>query len=151
MMPDLVLASRSSSIQTMMTPYLHELVPDGPPAYPQLQLYWEDRDRSPYLIRVGDQDAGFALVRHHRDTGCNEMAEFYVGPAHRRQGIGRAAAEALFDRHPGRWHLQVLTNNARARAFWREVIPPPIREEPRRAANGRPFILVHFRTGGRSC
>ncbi|MGH2892901.1 MAG: hypothetical protein ACRDPM_06490, partial [Solirubrobacteraceae bacterium] len=76
-MPDLVLASRSSSIQAMMAPYLHELVPDGPPVYPHLRLYWEDGDRSPYLVRVAEHDAGFALVRHHAATGFHEMAEFY--------------------------------------------------------------------------
>jgi predicted acetyltransferase len=150
MTPDLVVATRPSSIRAMMTPYLYELTPQALPVYPRLGLYWEDRNRLPYLIRVGGDDAGFALVRHHADTGFHEMAEFYVAPEHRRQGIGRAAARALLDRHPGWWHLQVLDDNAPAQAFWRDVMPPPVHAVHRQSSNGRRFTVMQFRTGSLS-
>jgi predicted acetyltransferase len=145
MTPDLVIAPRASSIRAMMGPYLDELTPDGVAVYPRLGLYWHDRDRLPYLMRVGGEDAGFALVRHHVDSGFHEMAEFYVTPAYRRLGIGRHAARTLFARHPGWWHLQVLDDNAPAQAFWAAVIPPPVHAVRRQATNGRRFTVLQFR------
>jgi predicted acetyltransferase len=144
MQPDLLIAPRAAPIREMMAPYLTELVPGGLPDYPHLSLYWHDRARLPYLIRVADDDVGFALVRDHDDTGYHEMAEFYVRPRFRREGIGRAAAAMLFARHAGRWHLQVLDDNAPAQAFWASVIPTPVHREHRVAANGRRFSVMQF-------
>jgi predicted acetyltransferase len=148
MQPDLQLAPRAGAIQAMMAPYLTELVPEGPPEYPHLSLYWQDRDRLPYLIRVDARDAGFALVREHADLGFHEMAEFYIRPVYRRRGVGREAARMLFARHRGWWHLQVLDDNAPARAFWSAVIPAAVHRERRVAANGRRFSVLQFEIDG---
>jgi predicted acetyltransferase len=148
MSPDLVVASQSLAIRAMMAPYLDELTTGGLTVYPRLALYWEDADRIPYLVRLEGADAGFALVRRHPETGFHEMAEFYIAPAYRHQGIGREAAQALFARHSGWWHLQILDHNAGAQAFWRRVIPGPLRESAQRAANGRRFTVIQFRAGG---
>lgn len=146
MTPEVVVAPDASSIRTMMTAYLHELTPGGMSVYPKLSLYWEDPDRTPYLIRVGAAEAGFALVRAHRDVRLHEMAEFYVASTHRRQGVGRHAARTLFERRPGFWHLQILEDNAVARAFWRSVVPRPFDEAHHIAANGRRFVVIQFRS-----
>jgi predicted acetyltransferase len=147
MRPDLVVAPQSGAIRAMMTPYLEELTTGGLTVYPRLALYWQDADRTPYLVRVGAEDAGFALVRRHAATDFREMAEFYIAPAWRRQGIGREAALALFGRQPGWWHLQILETNTAAQAFWRRVIPVPVRESAQRGTNGRRFSVLQFRTG----
>jgi predicted acetyltransferase len=144
MQPDLLLAPRALPIQAMMAPYLTELVPEGPLHYPYLALYWQDRQRLPYLIRVNGDDAGFALVREHPEQRFHEMAEFYVRPQYRRHRVGRHAARALFAGHPGWWHLQVLDDNAPAQAFWAAAIPVPLHRERRVAANGRRFSVVQF-------
>jgi predicted acetyltransferase len=144
MQPDLLIAPRAAPIRAMMAPYLTELVPGGLPDYPYLSLYWHDRARLPYLIRVDDEDAGFALVREHDDIGFHEMAEFYVRPPFRREGVGSAAARMLFARHAGWWHLQVLDDNVPAQAFWASVIPAPVHREGRVAANGRRFSILQF-------
>jgi predicted acetyltransferase len=145
-MSPLVLAAPDPvSIGVMMTPYLHELTPGASTVYPRLALYWEDPDRMPYVIRVGGQDVGFALVRDHMAARLHEMAEFYVERAWRRCGVGRHAAQALFARHPGFWHLQVLEENTIARAFWRSVVPSPADETRHVAANGRRFVVMQFR------
>lgn len=145
MTPDVVVATDPASIGAMMTRYLRELATDGPTVYPRLALYWEDPDRVPYLIRVGASDVGFALVRAHMDARLHEMAEFFVERAWRRRGIGRHAVATLFGRHPGFWHLQILEDNAAARAFWRSVIPPPVDETLHIAANGRRFVVMQLR------
>jgi predicted acetyltransferase len=148
MQPDLLIADRAASIRAMMAPYLTELIPGGLPDYPHLGLYWRDRHRLPYLLRVADQDAGFALVRSHVDTGFHEMAEFYVRPAFRRHGVGREAASMLFARHAGWWNLQVLDDNVPAQAFWAAVIPGAFHRERRVAANGRRYSVIQFEVSG---
>ncbi|HTI45358.1 MAG TPA: GNAT family N-acetyltransferase [Casimicrobiaceae bacterium] len=142
-----VAAPDPASIRAMMTPYLHELTPGASSLYPRLELYWEDPDRLPYVIRVGVEDVGFALVRDHMEARLHEMAEFYVERAWRRLGVGRHAVSALFERHPGFWHLQILEDNVVARAFWRSVVPPPADETRHVAANGRRFVVMQFRAG----
>lgn len=148
MTPDLVVAPQAAAIRDMMAPYLRELTTGGLTVYPQLGLYWEDADRIPYLVRVAGEDAGFALVRRHPCTDFREMAEFYIAPAHRRQGVGRMAAQVLFARYPGWWHLQILDGNTGAQAFWRRVIPGPVRESAQRSAQGRRFTVLQFLSGG---
>jgi len=147
MRTDLVVASQSAPIRAMMAPYLEELTTGGLTVYPRLALYWEDADRIPYLVRIGTDDAGFALVRRHATTDFREMAEFYIAPGWRRQGVGREAALALFARHPGWWHLQILASNTAAQAFWRRVIPVPLREAAQQGTTGRRFSVLQFRTG----
>lgn len=129
----------------MMIPYLHELTPGGPTTYPQLGLYWEDPDRTPYLLRVGAEDVGFALVRDHMHARLHEMAEFYIVRSHRRNGCGSYAARALFGRRPGLWHLQVLEDNVVARTFWRSVVPRDADMARHVASNGRRFVVLQFR------
>jgi len=141
----LVVAPHARAVASMMPAYLHELTSDGPLEYPHLARYWDDPDRIPYLIRDDGREVGFVLVRHHAQTSSHELAEFYLAPAWRRRGLGSAAARAVFDRHPGWWHLQILAENAAAQAFWRTLMPPVVNALQRHAANGRAFTLLHFR------
>lgn len=141
----LVPAPDTSSIAAMMPAYLRELTPDGPAEYPQLVRYSDDADRFAYLIRDGDRDAGFALVRWHAESDLHELAEFYVAPSWRRRGLGRAAARAVLSRHPGAWYLQILTDNAAAQAFWHRVVPASAHEVRRIAATGRAYSILTFR------
>ena len=141
----LAVAPDARAIAAMMSPYLSELTPDGPVEYPELARYWSDPDRIAYLIRDDARDVGFVLVRRHPQTPSHELAEFYIAPAWRRRGIGTSAARAVFARHPGWWHLQILADNAAAQAFWRGVMPPVMHAVERHAANGRAFTLLRFR------
>jgi predicted acetyltransferase len=50
------------------------------------------------------------------------MAEFFVARKHRGAGVGRAAAQAIFSRYPGRWEVAVARRNVRALPFWRDAI-----------------------------
>lgn len=95
----------------------------------KVDAQWFERPHElwPYLVLSGaSQDvAGFALVcgrRYAEAMGVPGadfyLHEFYIAERHRRRGIGRAAVEALFARHPGTWVVHVLPANRRARAFW---------------------------------
>jgi predicted acetyltransferase len=87
---------------------------------------WTDASRFPFLIRVGERLAGFALVhRRSRLSGSADvwdMAEFFVLRRYRRTGVGREAAHRIFAEHPGKWEVRQLSANAPATAFWRRAI-----------------------------
>ena len=99
---------------------------DGIFRYASLDAYWTEVGCFPFLIRVDAQLAGFALVAERRlfepEQEGHVIAEFFVLPAHRRQGVGAAAASTLFDRFPGPWWVGEATWNETAQTFWRAVI-----------------------------
>ncbi|GMU41365.1 MAG: hypothetical protein AMXMBFR23_22310 [Chloroflexota bacterium] len=74
--------------------------------------------------------AGFAMVRVDADwpdesRNVASIAEFYVAPAFRRHGVGRAAVEAILADHRARGTFEVeagiLRDNSAAIAFWARV------------------------------
>lgn len=95
---------------------------DGRFEYGFLERFW----RFPYLIYVGDELAGFALVIDECPlTGRNPcwfMAEFFILKAYRRTGVGQAALNAALALHAGDWHIAVPLQNERALAFWGNVL-----------------------------
>lgn len=100
--------------------------PSGLYDYPYLDHYWIEPERSPFLVRVGGQLAGFVLVaRYNYLTGQKDswvLAEFFVMRKYRRQGVGEYVACHIFDRFPGEWQVAQIPENAPAITFWRKVI-----------------------------
>lgn len=88
--------------------------------------YGTDPARHAFLLRVGGNAAGFALVDELslRPNGNDRhyIAEFFVMRAYRRRGYGAAVAHELFDRFPGPWQVAQVEANRPAQAFWRRVI-----------------------------
>lgn len=82
--------------------------------------------RTPYLLRVDQHLAGFAiLARGSRLTEApdvHDVAEFFVVRRYRRRGVGLRAAAELFRLRPGRWEVRERHSNVAARAFWRKAI-----------------------------
>jgi predicted acetyltransferase len=103
----------------------HDVDPRGTFGYPRLDSYWTEADRHPFLLRVGGAWAGFALVR---SGDPNDMAEFFVMRKYRREGVGRDAAQMVFDRFPGTWTVRQILANEAATRFWRSAIPSPFSE-----------------------
>jgi predicted acetyltransferase len=105
-----------------------ELGPDGRFGYAHLPRYFEEPERRfAFLIRAGGHLAGFALVTRgspaSEDPDALDVAEFFVVRRHRRSGVGRTAAIALWDRLPGSWVVRVADSNQRGLPFWSEVVP----------------------------
>lgn len=130
--------AEKSILRNLMQLYLYEFsqfdgadVDDfGLFGFRYLDQYWVDQDRYPYLIRVGGQLAGFALLRQGtyfegqdvpQELGMT-VAEFFVLLKYRRRGAGKQAAFQLFDRHPGRWEVAQIPENHPATEFWRKVV-----------------------------
>lgn len=86
--------------------------------------YWENDGFSPYLIKVENELAGFALI----DKGGSsqsidyQVGEFFILRKFRREGIAEKAAREIFDRHPGNWEAMALSNNIPAIKFWEKCI-----------------------------
>lgn len=104
-----------------------ELGPDGRFGYDRLPLYWsEPEKRHAFLIRSGAQIAGFAFATVGSpatdDPADLDVAEFFVLRRHRRSGVGRMAAMALWDQLPGRWIVRVSQANRAGIPFWSEAV-----------------------------
>lgn len=103
-----------------------EIRDDGRFGYKELDLYWSDLDRHPFLAYVDTKLAGFALVKGVRtgpDTTIGwDMAEFFILRSFRRRGIGAGVAEAIFRKFPGSWEVRVMDSNRPAQSFWRKAI-----------------------------
>lgn len=137
-------AAEKPALYALFDEYLGELIqfrekPVGPTCAAEdeyLPLYWSQAGRHPFTIERAGQTAGFVLVRQTEAQGqpVAQMSEFYVRPAHRREGVASDAIERLWREFPGRWELQVHMRNAAAMAFWPVVIArhaaaPPTRSE----------------------
>ena len=89
-----------------------------------LDRYWQDPDCHPFVALVDGHYAGFALVDAAVKVGRSGhwMDQFFVLKKHRRAGVGRAIAMAVFAALPGEWEVGQMTANLPAQVFWRRVI-----------------------------
>jgi predicted acetyltransferase len=126
-----------SVLQNMLQLYTHDfselwagtskgdLQPDGRFADYPLGEYWLQPSWSAAIVRCDDHLAGFALVNDRGHSGKpvdRNMAEFFILRKYRGRGVGRAAAEQIFARHPGQWEVAVARKNIAALRFWRTTI-----------------------------
>ncbi len=129
-----------------------EIGPDGRFGYERLPLYWsEPATRRPYLVRHDGRVAGFVLVTVGSPVTGNpaalDVTEFFVLRAHRRAGVGRAAAFRLWDETPGSWVVRVVEDNPAGVAFWAAVVAGYTSgtfTETRRGINGRDWRVFAF-------
>lgn len=105
---------------------------DGRFGYKNLPLYWEERNRYPFIVRVGGQLAGLVLmgqgseISESNDTW--DMAEFFVLRGYRRRGIGMKVAQEIWKRYSGKWEIRVMEKNEKGKKFWQEAVEKFIRK-----------------------
>jgi predicted acetyltransferase len=121
-------------VGNLMELYIHDFSeflavvpgPDGRFGYPNLSLFWSEADRFPFLIRVGGDLGGFALIAQVHDPADGEpvwdVVEFFVLRGLRRRGVGAEAARQIWRRFPGRWQVRVMPSNRAAIHFWKQAI-----------------------------
>ncbi|KTC87623.1 MULTISPECIES: GNAT family N-acetyltransferase [Legionella] len=86
--------------------------------------YFEEPTRKAFLIKVGNELAGFALLNqagHYSDTVWN-MGEFFIIAKFQGKGLAYLAASELWKMHPGLWEVSVIPQNKRGLSFWRKSI-----------------------------
>jgi predicted acetyltransferase len=78
------------------------------------------------LIRQDSRVVGFALATRgspaSEDPDVLDVAEFFVIRRHRRSGVGRRAAMALWNRLPGSWIVRASEGVPFAVPFWGSVV-----------------------------
>ncbi len=93
---------------------------------PDIMARWFADDSSyPLLILRDKEPQGFALVSRptmKRSEVDYRMAEFFIVKDSRRHGVGREAAELIFNRFDGRWEIVEFMRNQGAVAFWRNIV-----------------------------
>lgn len=93
--------------------------------FSDFDLFWENqKEFKPYVFRVNDAIAGFALVKEitTETRKYNYLAHFFVLRKFRRQGIGKEAAVHLFRTLKGEWELYQIIRNEPAQKFWAQII-----------------------------
>ncbi len=158
---DLVPATREQEpiLSNLLQLYMHdfsEMIPlhvdgDGRFHYPDLDLYWSESGRFPFLAAVDGTWAGFALVRQQTPAVGGEahwdMAEFFVLRGYRRHGAGTRFAHLAFERFPGRLQIRVMESNSAACQFWQQAIESFTGESQlpaRRLVNGAAWYVFRF-------
>ena len=121
-------ASDLGCIENMMQFYNYELSQWHPIEFESSGLYgirskaeyWAKPQVRPYLIRVNENLAGFAVVDdeivHPQST--HNLGYFFVARRYRGHGIGSTAFLALLQRFPGAWEVYHLAKNEAAARFW---------------------------------
>ena len=92
--------------------------------YVYYPAYWREKGRYPYFIKTKATVIGFVLVRtvYRNSDYFYQVSDFYIKPEFEGRGYGTQAIAALWAEYPGRWELQVLRRNLRARHFWARCI-----------------------------
>ena len=84
--------------------------------------YFTEEGRYAFLVRVGEELAGFVLL-HTFDDGFDwSMGEFYIVGKYQGQGVGCQVAKEIFRKFPGSWSLTAIPENKPAIDFWDAVI-----------------------------
>ena len=120
----------------------------------ELETYWTESDKHAFVLRDGDELAGFAMVRgnHEQDDIDYSIAEFIVLRKFRGKGVGEQIARKLFDRFPGQWMVAQLNGNRPALVFWRKVISRYTQDsytESEATSPWGPMNEIHFTSIGR--
>ena len=94
--------------------------------YKWFEHYFIDNDREAYFIREEETDKllGFVMINTYVQK-CDQghsIAEFMVVPKYRRHKIGKKAAVACFEKHPGNWEVSPVYGSESAFQFWKHVI-----------------------------
>ena len=102
----------------------YDLSKFGEYGYRYLDLYWTETERFPFILRVNQKLAGFALINKFAHIGRVDgaVAEFFILKKYRRRGIGKKLAFEIFQQFLGRWEVCTSANNIVAEKFWQNII-----------------------------
>jgi predicted acetyltransferase len=93
--------------------------------YNYLDNYWQQENHFPYFIKVNSRLAGFVLVNDYDEINIKTnyvVAEFCILYKYRRNGVGKYAAQYIFNQHRGKWQLKYHPKNIVSKEFWNKII-----------------------------
>lgn len=86
--------------------------------------YFIEPDRKAFLVRVGNELAGFVLLNQVGtlpELDWN-VGEFFILAKYQGKGVGKQVAHELWNRFPGVWEVSVIPENKAGLVFWRHAI-----------------------------
>lgn len=114
----LIMPREQTMLASVLVPYFNEVAPQAPiDVADRARQMLNRKDVTALWIRKGTGRIGFALVLNLPDDR-RELSEFSIAAQHRRQGLGQAAANLLFQEFPGRWRMGISAHSKQALAFW---------------------------------
>ena len=117
-----ILESEKRELELLLNVYLLDL--NEEPNYPLLNSYWTDKNRIPLKLTKGKDWLGFALINDYAiiPTNTISIAEFYILPEYRKQGLGRYFANDILQKYNGNWEIRTQISNNQAIQFWDKVV-----------------------------
>ena len=75
-----------------------------------LEAYWNEPRKHAFILRAGDELAGFVLIlAQHDDPAIDfSVTDFFLLRKFRGRGAGQRIAHHLFELFPGRWKVEQL-------------------------------------------
>ena len=103
-----------------------EIGDNGRFGYSRLAQYWNEPDRSAFLIKTKGKIAGLVFVARGPGVLVNhpvwDIAEFFILRGYRRRGFGTNVAHEVWKILPGHWEIRVMQSNVPAQRFWVHAI-----------------------------
>jgi [ribosomal protein S5]-alanine N-acetyltransferase len=89
-----------------------------------LKKYWLSDNTWPYLIRIGSELAGFAIIdkKGSEPQVDFNMAQFFILRKFKGKGVGKFVAYHCFNHFKGKWEIMVMPENKGAYDFWKKII-----------------------------
>ena len=117
-----ILESEKRELELLLNVYLLDL--NEEPNYPLLNSYWTDKNRIPLKLTKGKDWLGFAFINDYAiiPTNTISIAEFYILPEYRKQGLGRYFANDILQKYNGKWEIRTQISNNQAIQFWDKVV-----------------------------
>ncbi|MCU6432994.1 GNAT family N-acetyltransferase [Undibacterium sp. Jales W-56] len=86
--------------------------------------YWSRNGVKPFLIKVNDALAGFAVLDDELVDNASDynLGYFFILRGYRGKGISQLAIQLLLERFQGRWEIYCLRQNLVAEKFWRKTL-----------------------------
>lgn len=102
-----------------------EINEDGSFPFPDIDLYFSKSYLHPLLIRVNGKIAGFILIseppyfKYKVDYG---IEEFFILRKYRRNGVGSAVINRIFDMYKGKYWYIILEKNQASRNLFKKIL-----------------------------
>lgn len=108
-----------------------------------IDLYWTEKNRHPYFIKVNGKLAGFVLVYDGRQIEGIEsnyaIDDFFIMNKYKRQGVGKYAAKHIFEKYKGKWQIWFHPSNKSAKSFWTNIVKEYTNDKYESVENDIPF------------
>lgn len=127
--------NQKTILKNFMTLFLHDLSEfneeldinpeNGLFEFDVLEWFFDKEGLAPYFIVHEHQTIGFILLQSAPFVNLERydflVNSFFILKKYRRKGLGKQAAQQVFEQFPGRYAIGQLSGNQPAIAFWRSV------------------------------